>query len=299
MKTKLSFFVFLFLGLILINIFLPVLVIAYQTRETTSSEINFFYSTVCPHCKEELKFLDELEKKYPQIKINRYEVIYNKENREILKKFYEQYRVPLQEQGYVPLTFTRTKYFIGFNSYIANQIESCVEECFVQTKNQQHKQIINIPFFGEIDLSKLSLPVLTLVLGTLDGFNPCAMWVLVILISLLLSLKSRKKIALVGGIFIFAEGLLYFLFITVWLNAFLWMKYVYIAQLLIGIFGIGFGIFRIKEFITWKPGVCKVTNATGSQTKIVDKMKKILELEKLPAIVIGIILLALGGNSIE
>ena len=115
MKTKLSFFVFLFLGLILINIFLPVSVIAYQTRETTSSEINFFYSTVCPHCKEELKFLNELEKKYPQIKINRYEVIYNKENREILKKFYEQYRVPLQEQGYVPLTFTRTKYFVGFN----------------------------------------------------------------------------------------------------------------------------------------------------------------------------------------
>ena len=152
---------------------------------------------------------------------------------------------------------------------------------------------------GEIDLTQLSLPALTLVLGILDGFNPCAMWVLVVLISLLLSLKSRKKIALVGGIFIFAEGLLYFLFTTVWLNAFLWMRYVYITQLLIGIFGIGFGIFRIKEFIEWKPGICQVAAKSGSQTKIVNKMKRVLELEKLPAIIAGVFLLAFGVNIIE
>jgi len=296
MKRKFLFLIFIFL--LLKNLFCPFSAIAFSRSEKVSEEINFFYSAICPHCKRENKFLDDLEKKYLNIKINRYEVIYDKNNRELLEDFYKQYNVPENEQGYVPITFTSKRYFVGFDNNIAKEIEACIGEC-INNNKKQHGQIISLLFLGEIDLTQLSLPALTLVLGILDGFNPCAMWVLVVLISLLLSLKSRKKIALVGGIFIFAEGLLYFLFTTVWLNAFLWMRYVYITQLLIGIFGIGFGIFRIKEFIEWKPGICQVAAKSGSQTKIVNKMKRVLELEKLPAIIAGVFLLAFGVNIIE
>jgi len=260
-------------------------------------EIHFFYSAICPHCAEEEEFLKGLEKKYPEIEIKRYEVFYQTENQKILRDFYEKYKVPAKEQGFVPVTFTPTKYFVGFNEQIGAEIESCIKECLRGEKSAPQK--IKIPIFGEIDLSKLSLPTLTFLLGTLDGFNPCAMWILLVLISLLLPLKSRKKIALVGGTFIFAEGFLYFLFMTAWLNIFLAMRYITLTRILIGIFGIFFGIWRIKEFLTWRPGVCKVVDHSKSQEKIMDKMKNILKPSAVPATILGVISLAFGVNLIE
>ena len=213
----------------------------FAFSQTQKSQINFFYSAICPHCAKEEEFLKELEKKYPEIEIKRYEVFYQTENQNILGDFYEKYKVPEKEQGFVPVTFTPTKYFVGFNEQIGAEIESCIKECLRGEKSAPQK--IKIPLYGSVDISKMSLPLLTVVLGTLDGFNPCAMWILIILISLLLSLKSRKKIALVGGTFIFAEGFLYFLFMTAWLNIFLAMRYVTLTRILIGILGMIFGIW--------------------------------------------------------
>lgn len=261
------------------------------------AEINFFYSATCPHCQKEEEFLKTLKKKYPEIEIKRYEVISNPKNQKILNDFYEKYKVPKKERGWVPVTFTPDKYFIGFNQQVGKNIENCLGGCL--GKEGATSQKLKVPLLGIIEPSKISLPFLTLVLGTLDGFNPCAMWVLIILISLLLSLRSRKKIALVGGIFIFAEGFLYFLFMTAWLNAFLWIRYVSLTRILIGVFGIAFGIWRIREFATWKPGVCKVAGYSNSQERIVGKMKKILESKRILAAIFGIVVLAFGVNLIE
>ena len=269
----------------------------FAFSQTQKSQIYFFYSAICPHCAEEEEFLKELEKKYPEIEIKKYEVFYQTENQNILRDFYEKYKVPEKEQGFVPVTFTPTKYFVGFNEQIGAEIESCIKECLRGEKSAPQK--IKIPLYGSVDISKMSLPLLTVVLGTLDGFNPCAMWVLIILISLLLSLKSRKKIALVGGTFIFAEGFLYFLFMTAWLNIFLAMRYVTLTRILIGIFGISFGIWRIREFLTWRPGVCKVVDHSKSQEKIMDKMKNILKPSTVPATILGVVSLAFGVNLIE
>ena len=269
----------------------------FAFSQTQKSQIYFFYSAICPHCAEEEEFLKELEKKYPEIEIKKYEVFYQTENQNILGDFYEKYKVPEKEQGFVPVTFTPTKYFVGFNEQIGAEIESCIKECLRGEKSAPQK--IKIPLYGSVDISKMSLPLLTVVLGTLDGFNPCAMWILIILISLLLSLKSRKKIALVGGTFIFAEGFLYFLFMTAWLNIFLAMRYVTLTRILIGILGMIFGIWRIKEFLTWRPGVCKVVDHSKSQEKIIDKMKNILKPSAVPATILGVISLAFGVNLIE
>ncbi len=259
-------------------------------------EVYFFYSATCPHCAAEKEFLKGLENQYPEIKIYQYEVVSNPENQKLLQEFYDKYRVPDNEKGFVPATFTPTKYFVGFNQQIGEDIKNCLKECLggVQTTTQ----IIKVPFFGSVDLSKMSLLGLTFVLGILDGFNPCAMWILVVLISLLIPLKSRKKIALVGGIFIFAEGLLYFLFMGAWLNIFLAIKYGLLTRILIGVFGIIFGIWRIKDFLTWKPGVCKVTDQP-MQEKIINRMNRVLKATTIPALLAGVAILAFGVNLIE
>jgi len=287
-KTFLILFLIVFLGFVIKTDF----IFAQQ-----KVEIYLFYSAICPHCAQEREFLKGLKIKYPGLEIEEYETFFHPENQKILNDFYEKYKVPGQERGFVPVTFTPTKYFIGFDEQIGTKIESCIKECIGQ--GPQIPQKIKIPIFGEIDISKLSLPVLTLIFGILDGFNPCAMWILLVLISLLLPLRSRKKIVLVGGTFIFAEGLLYFLFMTAWLNIFLAMRYVTLTRILIGIFGISFGIWRIREFLTWRPGVCKVVNHSKSQEKIMDKMKNILKPSTVPATILGVISLAFGVNLIE
>jgi len=211
-------------------------VFAQQSAEQ-KIEIYFFSSRTCPHCAQERVFLEELKQKYPQIEVKEYEVVYDQKNKKTLKEFYDKYKVPESEQGWVPVTFTPSNYFVGFSEEIGKEIENCLEKCLKQ-KPISSTNKIKIPFWGFVDLSKISLLGTTFLLGILDGFNPCAMWILVILISLLLPLRSRKKLALVGGVFIFAEGFLYFLFMSAWLNIFLAIEYGYLTRLLIGIFGI-------------------------------------------------------------
>ncbi|MBZ9572672.1 hypothetical protein KJA17_00540 [Patescibacteria group bacterium] len=262
-------------------------------------EVNFFYSKTCPHCTEEKEFLEELKTEYPEIEINQYEVIQYPENQELLKKFYGEYEVPERDKGWVPITFTPEKYFIGFNEQVARNIESCLRECLLE-EDEETSHIIKIPVFGEIDLSKLSLPALTITLGVLDGLNPCAMWVLLFLIALLLNTRSRKRMWLIGGTFILASGVIYFLILSAWLNLFLAIGYVNLTRILIGGFALGVGAWQIRNFLTYHPGVCKVL---GIKSKLHQKMKS--RAEKIVAspftwgMIVGLIGLALAVNLVE
>jgi len=275
----------------------------FVLAQENSIEINFFYSTTCPHCKDEKEFLKEVEQKYPEVKINQYEVINSKENQELLTDFYEKHEVPEREQGYVPVTFTPDKYFIGFSDQIANNIEICLKDCLVGEETIT-SQKIKIPFLGEIDVSKMSLPALTITLGALDGFNPCAMWILLFLITLLINVRSRKRMYLIGGTFILASGIVYYLILTAWLKLFLAISYVNLTRILIGVFALGLGIWQIKNFINYQPGTCKVTDGKqGFQEKIKNGLKNHAEKLVLSplnlGIIGGIIVLALGVNLVE
>jgi len=281
----------------IIPVFILCLVSAgFASAAPAAVQIDFFYSATCPHCAAEEEFLNNLQIKYPAIEIKSYEVTGSTDNQALLKDFYQKYNVPERERGFVPATFTPTRYFVGFNEQVGQDIESCLVACLAGGEATSPK--FKIPLLGEIDAKNISLPLLTVVLGTLDGFNPCAMWVLVVLVSLLLATKSRKKIALVGGIFIFAEGLLYFLFMAAWLNALLLMSFVALTRILVGVFGIAFGVWRIRDFITWKPGVCKVVDEK-KEGKILQRMKNVLKPSAVPATVLGVIVLAFGVNLVE
>ena len=224
-KKKAVFSLILILGL-------SISCFSYAQEE---ADIHFFYSALCPHCAQEKDFLEDLKEKYPDLRVKEYELVYDSENRKILEDFFEKYNVPERERKWVPLTFTPERYFIGFSDDIAKNIESCLKECLY---NGEASSEINIPFLGEIDPEKMSLPVLSVVLGLLDGFNPCAMWVLLFLISLLLNTRSKKRMLLVGGTFILASGLVYYFFLTLWLNLFLAFSYINITRMVVGAFAL-------------------------------------------------------------
>ncbi|MFH1582450.1 MAG: hypothetical protein ABIA08_01690 [bacterium] len=265
-------------------------------------EIDFFYSDTCPYCAKEKVFLADLTDKHPQLQVNYYEVISSAENQKILKNFYEKYNVPQREWGQVPVTFTPDKYFFGFNDQTERQIENCLIEC-ISGVGEETGDIIDVPFFGSVDISKMSLPILTIVIAAMDGFNPCAMWILIFLLTLLVNTRSRKRMWLIGGTFVLVSGIVYFLILTAWFNLFLAISYVNITRIMIGVFAIGIGFWQIKNFIKYRPGACKVTDGEGVQEKLKDKLK--VQAEKIAfspftfAILGGTVLLAAGVNLIE
>ena len=191
-------------------------------------EINFFYSLTCPHCAEEKDFLEDIEKKYPHLQINRYVI---SENIDLLKTFYKKYEVKEDVWGLVPITFTEDDYFLGFNDEIAFKIEDCLVSCLKKAdlfeesqscsecENVDHSNPIKdrdfkIPFFGKIDVNGMSPVLLSIVIGALDGFNACAMVALGFLLTILVSTGIRKRVVLIGGVFILVSGLIYFIFIS-------------------------------------------------------------------------------------
>lgn len=265
-------------------------------------EINFFYSPICPHCAAEKEFLKTLGDKYPEIEINSYDAINDSEGQNALNELYEKYQVPPGERGWVPVTFTPTKYFIGFSEQIGKNIENCIEECLVEEKSTV--QEFKIPILGNVDVSKMSLPVLTITIAALDGLNPCAMWVLLFLIVLLINTHSRKRMWLIGGTFLVVSGIVYYLILTAWLNLFLAISYVNLTRIIIGVFALAVGVWQIRNFFRFRPGVCKITD---EQSGLKDKIKSTLknQAERIaispftPAILGGVIILALGVNLVE
>ena len=157
---------------------------------------------------------------------------------------------------------------------------------------------INLPIIGEIETRDFSLPVLTVLIAGLDGFNPCAMWVLLFLISLLLGMEDKKRMWILGTAFIVSSAFVYFLFMSAWLNLFLFLGFVLWVRVVIGLVALVAGGYNLKEYFTNKAGVCKVTSGKKRQ-KVFEKLKNIIYEKQFWLALVGIIILAFAVNLVE
>lgn len=157
---------------------------------------------------------------------------------------------------------------------------------------------ISVPLIGDVSIKKLSLPVLTVIIGALDGFNPCAMWTLVFLIGLLLGMEDKRRMWILGITFIAASAGVYFLFMTAWLNMFLFLGFLFWIRVGIGVVALAGGAYNLKEFFTNKDNVCKVT-AGERRRKIFDQIKEITHRKSFWLAFFGIIILAVAVNMVE
>jgi len=282
-------------------------------------ELWFFYSQTCPHCHQAKKFLNSLKEKYPDLDIISYEVSQNRANAQFLAQLYQVYRPDQADKIWVPSIFIGDDLIIGFSNAqttgidIERAVQRCLEagcsspkeklskKSFCQTKKPH---LIRCPFFGEVDINQFSLPVLTLILGGLDGFNPCAMWVLLFLLALLLNTRSRKKMFWIGGLFILTSAVFYYLLLAAWLNLFRLITYVRLTQIIIGVLAFGFGFWQIKEFIVQRkspqPLTCSVTKQHSNLSQfLLDKIRTVTQSVSWPVVIFGTIILAVGINLIE
>ncbi|MBU1148795.1 hypothetical protein KKI23_01755, partial [Patescibacteria group bacterium] len=165
---------------------------------------------------------------------------------------------------------------------------------------QQFSEIpetINLPFIGEFKTASVSLPILTVVIGALDGFNPCAMWVLLFLISLLLNMKDRKRMWILGSAFIITSALVYFLFMVAWLNILTFLGFLKWIRIVIGLVALGSAYYNLRKWWQNRSG-CPVAK-NEKRLKTFEKLRTIVGKRQLWLALLGIILLAFAVNLVE
>jgi len=278
--------VFLFILLIFL---IPSFVFAQE-----KIEVNFFFSPTCPHCAEEKNFLDKLEDEFKELEIKRYDF---SQNQDSISNFYEKYNVPSEEQGFVPITFIKDRYYLGFSQKIGSDIENYISELTGSAlptdspaQEDSEDEITTLPLIGEVNLSNYSLPALAVIFGFFDGFNVCSLAALVLILGLVLAFKSKKRVLILGGTFILTTAIIYGLLIFLWHQLFIVLApYIRKMEIVIGILAIIGAIYFFREFYNYlKYGpVCKMGGITD---KLSLKLQDIFKNNRGVLILLGFVL---------
>ncbi len=160
------------------------------------------------------------------------------------------------------------------------------------------RETVELPFFGTVEAAKVTLPVLTVTIAGLDGFNPCAFFVLFMLLGMLVHVHSRARMLLVGGIFVFFSGLIYFAFMAAWLNVFLLAGQIRFITFAAGLIALVIAVINIKDFFYFKRGV-SLSIPESAKPKLFDRMRRLLKAPSLPSVIFGTIVLAIAANAYE
>ncbi len=299
MKKKLIF--------LLVLLFLPVFVLAISKDyvdntakivgvETEENKINLylFHSADCSHCAEERKWLDEISNEYEEyLNIYQYEVTYDEDNMILMNEVLTQMHLVGNS---VPFTILGDKYYRGFSDATASMIEGQIKE-YAEIENNPNE--VKIPILGNVNMKKVSIPLVAVILGFIDGFNPCAMWILLFLINMFFGMKDRKKAWILGMTFLFISGLVYFLSMlginfVLGIATLKWMKIAIALFILIA------GVLNMKKYfkIRNEEAGCTVVDSK-KRKKLITKIKKIMDSKTFMLSMIGIIALAVSVNLIE
>ena len=167
-----------------------------------------------------------------------------------------------------------------------------LDEALVVDENTE-----DIPFLGKINVKNASIITMTIILGFIDGFNPCAMWVLIFLIGMLFNMEDKKRMWILGYTFLFASSIFYF-FAVFFLDVIVGYMTVKIIRYLIGVVGIIGGLYNLYKYYTEPKDGCSTTSNTEKK-KIMTKIRKFTSEKNIFLALIGVIVLAVSVNLVE
>lgn len=306
---------YIILTILMLIVFIP------NTKAEENIRLYLFHSDICPHCKEEIAWLDTIKDDYPNLDIVMYEINSNVMNYNFYLTVLE--KTGINTGGAVPFTMIGTDYYIGFGGDAKNGIVKSIEKFSngnyidvismvkndedvskikynqKDTSNNSSDYIRNIPLLGDVNIKEVSLPLMSIVIGFVDGFNPCAMWVLLFLISMLIGMKDKRKMIVLGTAFLVTSAFIYLLFMVAWLNVatlLLSVNYVRIGIGAVAIIGAVFNLFGY--FRHRKETGCNVVN-DKKRNKIFDRIKKFTHEENFFLALVGVMALAISVNIVE
>lgn len=253
-------------------------------------QIYLFYSELCSTCQAEEKWLEQNYQENENIKIILLEVTRNEENAKLLTDV----RTALKNNELTtPYTVIGTTGITGFSDTVANQIQATVHKY----SNQAYVDIVDVvknkldvdytidhpegeykvPLLGNIDPKTVSLPLISIIIGFIDGFNPCAMWVLLFLISMLLNMKNRRKMWTLGITFLITSALVYLAFMLAWLQIAINLTSIAWVRFIIAIIAFIGGMINLTSFVKErkKDNGCEIVD-DKKRKSIFKKMKQII-----------------------
>ena len=334
MKKTIKLFIsvcFLFLALMatfsLSAIAFAETVVTMPEKKQESADIEVFVRNGCPHCAKAELFLQTLKQEQPSLKVIIRDVIQEPAALERL-----QHLAKNQETGTVrvPAFNVGGQLIVGYSDEITtgqlirnalaldeakiqsqtqtqksqDSSGSCGEEkslsCEAKTKAPiKTEQPFAIDFLGyRLRLDQIGLPLFTLAMGLLDGFNPCSMWVLILMISLLASMKNRMRMLAIAGTFVAVEGVAYFIFMAAWLNLFLLIGLSRISEICIAAIALLAGIINLKDFQFYGRSV-SLSIPDTAKPGIYARIRNILQAKNLTGALIGAVVLAILVQIVE
>ena len=302
----------LFKILIFLLMFIPFIVFGSEKE----LNIYLFYGDGCPHCRDEEKWFETYLKKNEFIKMHRYEIWYSKDNQEKYSKVHE---ILNDTSSGIPYLIIGETVITGFDEEITpERIKNAIEYYkninykdkvgiylgIVEEKNESATKIdyeeteVDIPIIGKKKIKEVSIGLSAIIIGLVDGFNPCAMWILLFLISMLLGMKNRKRMWALGITFLISSALVYFLFLISWLNLAVFLNKILYIRVAIAFVAVLFGVLQVNSFFFKKDDGCEVVD-TKNRKKIIKSIQKIVKEKSFILALLGIILLAASVNIIE
>ncbi|MBQ8234521.1 MAG: hypothetical protein IJZ36_02935 [Bacilli bacterium] len=290
----------------LLLFFFLLLPISISAKENV--KIYLFHSETCMHCQAEIKYLESIKDDY-SLDITYFETSFDAGNKELGNKVWDKLKIKGSYQ--TPFTIIGNTYFIGFDeeqfdykSEIVKAIEN-YNGIDVVDKIINDIDISDIEMFDGVSgiaskYANAPIFLMAIVLGALDGFNPCAMWVLIFLTGMLLNMKNKKRMWILGVTFITTSALVYLLFMLAWLNIAVSVAKVNIIRYIIGLLALVIGVINIKNYIKSlkKDDGCHVVK-DSKRKKIFTFIKKVVSNHSFILSILGIIALAFSVNVIE
>jgi glutaredoxin len=282
-------------------------------------DIEVFVRTGCPHCANAKKYLAYLKEQNPKLNIVFHDLAIEPAQLERLQQFAEQQG---EKSLRVPAFRIGNELIIGYSdaastgqlirnaltnqqlSHLQFESKSCGVDLKVTCKtgtahSSDEHQAFQLSMMGyTIALDRVGLPLFTLAMGLLDGFNPCSLWVLVLMISLLAPMQDRLRMFVIAGTFILVEGIAYFIFMTAWLNLFLLVGLSRFSVIIIAGFALLAGAVNLKDF--WFFGRGFSLSIPGSaKSGIYARMRHVLSAQNLTGAIAGVIMLAVLVQLVE
>lgn len=307
-----------FLFILVLFFFFSFSVSAKEKNEIT---LYLFYGDGCPHCASEKEFLSDIEDDYDKFNIVKYEVWKNSDNQELLKKVRNGLKI---EDNGVPVTIIGDTVIVGWSDSLEGKVKRAIdfyqsndyvdvvdsikngtyfpngnESAFeLQEEESDDAATVDVPVVGKVNLKDVSLVTSGVVLGFIDGFNPCAMWVLLFLISMLIGMKDRKRMWIIGLTFLVSSAFVYMLIMLSWLNIVVNISTSIFIRNIIALVAVFGGIVNLFNYFKHQDSGCTVVDEK-KRKNVFGKIKKFTKEKNLFFALVGVVALAFSVNIIE
>jgi cytochrome c biogenesis protein CcdA len=278
--------------------------VASDTAGQPQVQLYFFWSLTCPHCTSAHPHVVAIPKQRPWVKVHELELSRSQPN----VAHYQALAHRIGENASsVPAVIFCGEMHVGWEGpensgrLLNERLDACRARLVAgqsTTDGAPASGRIDIPLFGTVDPSTISLPTLTLVLAGLDAFNPCAFFVLLFLLSMMAHQKSRSRMLLIGGVFVAISGIMYFAFMAAWLSVFQLFGHLSWVTLAAGALAILVGLTNIKDFFWFARGF-SLSIPESKKPDVFRRARAILNAEQLPAMFAATAFLAVAANFYE